>query len=238
VTTQIRAESLLIQFFQYFGVIGVMVPAIVLAVVLAVMHAVRGDKWVVRPMVIVGMVLESVMWVLPLIVLAAVVMDAAAKMRGGGGLMELAGLWQQGGAAGSGGGGTIMGMPWQAKATIAVGAGLYEELLFRMIGIAALDVFFKAFIGSQVTRAVLCAVVTAVLFAIYHDDSFTITAHGQGFFSVLRTFSEGGLSAALERVRLHRGRLLRGAVPRAGLWVSGGDARGVRPGGAGGVLKR
>lgn len=199
VTTQIRAESLLIRFFQYFGVFGLMVPAIALGVVLLVMHIVRNDRWTVRPMVIVGMVLESAMWVLPLIVLAAVVMDAAAKMRGGGGLCELMGLWQ--GSGGGAGGGGIAAMPWQAKATIAVGAGLYEELLFRMVGIAVLDALLKAFVSSTATRAVVCAVVTAVLFSIYHDDCFTITSEGQGFFSVLRTFSEHGISAAFDRVR-------------------------------------
>ena len=87
-------------------------------------------------------------------------------------------------------------MAWPAKATIALGAGLYEELLFRMVGIAVLDVLLKAFVSSKAMRAVVCAVVTALLFAVYHDDCFTVSAEGQGFLSVLRTF---------QRARAERG---------------------------------
>lgn len=202
VTTQIRAESLLNLFFQYFGVFGLMVPGITLAVVLFAMHVIRHDRWLVRPVVVVGMYLESAMWVLPLIVLAAIVTDAAARMTGQ--MHGLAELVQAGGAGGGGGngGGDLRSLSWQARATIAVGAGVYEELLFRLIGIAVLDAFLKPLIESKFARAAVCVAVTAVCFAVYHDAAFTYDhLHGQGFFSVVHTLLESGPAAALARVK-------------------------------------
>ena len=213
VTTQIRAESLLNLFFQYFGVFGLMVPGITLAVVLMVMHIIRKDRWIVRPMVVTGMYLESAMWVLPLIVLAAVVTDAAHRLSGvpGGGAaatemwngFPFAAVFEQGGGGGGGGGGNpLLSMQWQARATIAVGAGVYEELLFRLICIAAADALFKPLVSSASTRAVLCVVVTSFCFAIYHDNAFTYDyATGQGFFSVIHTLFDSGPAAALGRIR-------------------------------------
>jgi membrane protease YdiL (CAAX protease family) len=200
VTTQIRAESLLNLFFQHFGVIGLMVPGITIAVVLMTMHIIRQDRWTVRPMVVTGMFLESAMWVLPLIVLAAVVTDAAARMSGAGHGAAIAAAFQS--AGGGGGGDSLRGMPWQARATIAVGAGVYEELLFRLILIAMVDGFLKAFVTSKSTRAVVCVLVTSLCFAVYHDAAFTYDpATGQGFFSMIDTLLHQGPGAALDRVR-------------------------------------
>lgn len=194
VTTQIRAESLLNLFFQNFGVIGLMVPGITIAVVLMTMHIIRQDRWTVRPMVVTGMFLESAMWVLPLIVLAAVVTDAAARMSG-------AGHWS-GLAAAAQAGDSLRGMPWQARATIAVGAGVYEELLFRLILIAMVDAMLKPFVVSTSTRAVVCVLVTSLCFAVYHDAAFTYdAATGQGFFSMIDTLLHQGPGAALARVK-------------------------------------
>lgn len=197
VTTQIRAESLLNLFFEHFGVIGLMVPGIMIAVVLMVMHVIRHDRWTVRPMVVMGMFLESAMWVLPLIVMAAVVTDAAARMSGAGDGGEGGGL-----AAAVQVGDSLRTMPWQARATIAVGAGVYEELLFRLIMIAATDTVLKSFVQSKGTRAVVCVVVTSLCFAVYHDAAFTFDpATGQGFFSAVETLLHQGPGAALARVR-------------------------------------
>ncbi len=195
VTTQIRAESLLNLFFEHFGVIGLMVPGIMIAVVLMVMHVIRHDRWAVRPMVVMGMFLESAMWVLPLIVLAAVVTDAAARMTG-------AGTGGSALAAAAQAGDSLRTMPWQARATIAVGAGVYEELLFRLIMIAATDTILKSFVTSKGTRAVVCVALTSLCFAVYHDAAFTYDPQtGQGFFSAVETLVNQGPGAALARVR-------------------------------------
>ncbi|MFT3686967.1 MAG: hypothetical protein QM783_18940 [Phycisphaerales bacterium] len=105
VTTQIRAESLLNLFFQYFGVLGAMVPGITLAVVLLTMHIIRKDRWSVKPMVVTGMYMESAMWVLPLIVLAAVVPEAVSRLHLPGGHAASGGLVEWVAAQTGGGGG-------------------------------------------------------------------------------------------------------------------------------------
>jgi membrane protease YdiL (CAAX protease family) len=93
-------------------------------------------------------------------------------------------------------------MPWQARATIAVGAGVYEELLFRLIMIAAVDTVLKAFVESKSTRVVVCVLLTSLCFAAYHDAAFTSDhAAGTGFFSVIDTLMHNGPSAALARVK-------------------------------------
>jgi len=157
--------------------------------VLLIMHLVRKDRWTVRPMVIVGMFLESAMWVLPLIVLAGVVTDAAARMAWGGGLGAQAGE-------------TLRSMPWQARATIAVGAGVYEELLFRLILIAVCDTLLKVFVEKAATRVVLVVALTSLCFAAYHDAAFTYDhSTGAGFFSVVKTLLHSGPGAAVGRVK-------------------------------------
>ncbi|HBS29059.1 MAG TPA: hypothetical protein DEB06_06325, partial [Phycisphaerales bacterium] len=57
-----------------------------------------------------------------------------------------------------------------ALATIAVGAGLYEELLFRMVGIALAHVILADLLGMRdfAARAV-AVVISAAAFAAYHD---------------------------------------------------------------------
>lgn len=199
-TTQIRAESLLNLFFESFGVLGAMVPGISLAVVLLVLHMIRRDRWAVRPMVVTGMYLESAVWVLPLIVLAAVVTDAAARVHAGapGGSELTDALAAQTGGAGDG----LRSMSLPARATVAVGAGVYEELLFRLILIAGLDALLGLVVQSRATRTVACVVLTSLAFAAYHDASFRPDAMtgGSGFFSVVHTLMHDGPAAALARV--------------------------------------
>jgi len=199
VTTQIRAESLLYLFFQHFGAVALMLPGITLAAVLLISHLVRRDRWTVRPMVIVGMFLESAVWVLPLIVMAGVVTDAASRIAGGG--LGGGGMAAWGGWVGQAGE-TLRSMPWQARATIAVGAGVYEELLFRMILIAVCDTLLKVLVEKPATRVVLVVALTSLCFAAYHDAAFTYDhSTGQGFFSVVRTLLHDGPGAAAARVK-------------------------------------
>src|SRR5690606_11890820 len=99
-------------------------PAIVMVVVLLVWHVLRRDRWRLELPVLGAMALEAVAWTPPLVVLALVVQpaltDAVAAVAG----------------AGPAAGASLTELSREARATIAVGAGLYEELLFRMVGVA------------------------------------------------------------------------------------------------------
>lgn len=161
----IQAQRLLGQFFELFGVVGLFLPGIALITVLLVWHVLLGDRWRIEVPVVGGMAVESAGWTLPLLVLAAVHSRAthghavaAAALDGG-----------------------LADMPWQARLTVSVGAGLYEEMLFRLLLIAFLHLILAdlAMIRKNLAFA-LCIVGSALAFALYHDISLPATAGGTG----------------------------------------------------------
>lgn len=152
----IKAERLFVEFFDLFGAAGAYMPGVALVIVLLVWHFISADKWRVRWGYIGGMAAESVAWTLPLVVLGA------AFTRFGGGVA--AGLVEGGNGAGLG------GQSWQAKLAISIGAGLYEEMLFRLVGIAAVHALFRDLLGAREVAARIVAVLgTSLAFAFYHE---------------------------------------------------------------------
>jgi hypothetical protein len=155
----IEAQKLLGDFFQTLGVAGLFVPGIALVTVLLVWHIMSRDAWRVRTSTLLGMLAESIAWTIPLLVLSA----AYRRMGAFAGLVPEVQLAQAGGA-------DLMAESWQARLTISVGAGLYEEMLFRLVGIALVHFVIRDLLGAKNWIACTIAVVsTAVAFAVYHD---------------------------------------------------------------------
>jgi membrane protease YdiL (CAAX protease family) len=149
----IAAWGMLARVFEAAGAVGLHLPAFLLLTVLLIWHVLQRDPWTLRLPVLAGMAMESFVWTIPLTILAILLVGretAAAAMQ----------------AEAEGG---IMSLPWQARLTISAGAGLYEELLFRMIAIAAahallVDVVrLPGWLGG-----ILAVVVSALAFALYH----------------------------------------------------------------------
>lgn len=162
----IRAHSILLGFFQEFGVVGRFLPGIALITVLLAGHFIVRDRWTIRPLVLGGMAIECIVWTIPLIVLIALVQVAGGSAAGGGtgdvglGVLPGAAALQS----------TIAEMPVGARLTISIGAGLYEELLFRMIGIAAIHlVLVDLFRINDRYGSIIAVLLSAVAFALYHD---------------------------------------------------------------------
>lgn len=153
----IRAWKILSGFFEAFGVAGFYLPGVALATVLLVWHFLERDRCAVRPAVLVGMLMESIGWVLPLLVLTVLLQRL---LPGNPPPAPAVGAPVQ----------ALQALSWQAKLTISIGAGLYEELLFRMILIAGVHLVLvdmcKA--GELLGRTVAVLVSTAA-FALYHD---------------------------------------------------------------------
>lgn len=148
----IRAWSILSGFFEAFGVAGFHLPAIALVIVLFAWHYFLHDPWRVKPVVIAGMGVESALWCLPLLVFGMLVIPRTQ------------GMLQAGDP------GAIQAMPWQARLTLSIGAGLYEELLFRLILISLIHfIVVDLCRQSHSTGFVLAAIVSAVSFAFYHN---------------------------------------------------------------------
>lgn len=154
----IEANKLLADFFNLFGLPGLFLPAIALLTVFFVWHVMSGDRWRIRPGVLGLMVAESAAWTIPLLLIGVLHVHSAA-----------AATWH---AALASGGAPLAEMSWQARLTISIGAGLYEEMLFRLILIAALHALFADLLGVRHGAAATIAVIgSALAFALYHDTA-------------------------------------------------------------------
>ena len=149
----IAAHRMLNDFFHLFGGSVLYLPGIAMMVVLLVWHLLLRDQWKVRWPILLVMLVESILWTLPLMVLAQMV-SAAAQ------------------AAAEAGNDQIAALPWQGRAVVAIGAGLYEEMLFRMVAIAGLHFVLVDLLGVKETPGRVTAIAIAALaFALYHQDS-------------------------------------------------------------------
>ncbi len=170
----IRAHETLSRFFEQFGQSSLYLPGIALTVVLIVWHLASRDPWRVRWGTVAGMGFESVLWMVPLLVFGLVMS------------MDLDGHPKPAMMAGAG----MSGESWQARATLSVGAGLYEELLFRLLLVTGLHALFFDLLKLKETPACVLAVIgSAVAFTIYHDVSFF---GGTPFHTVLFYTVAGG----------------------------------------------
>lgn len=159
----IRAHEQLMRVLGAFGSSAVFLPGILLVVVLMVWHLLSRDPWKLRPSALGGMLLESALWALPLLVLGQMVQRVSGESLSA--ASAAAALAQNGQI--------IEDAPTLAKLTLAIGAGLYEELMFRLFGIAAIH-FILVDLLRMKTRPgmVIAVVISAVAFALYHDAAF------------------------------------------------------------------
>jgi uncharacterized membrane protein YeaQ/YmgE (transglycosylase-associated protein family) len=114
------------------------------------------------------MFIESIAWTLPLLVLSALHMKAVqgGMPEAAAGVTGLPALLAQGA-------GQWLDLPWQARTTIAIGAGLYEEMLFRLVGVAVLHfVMADLFKLKHGTASAIAVIGAAVAFAVYHQFRF------------------------------------------------------------------
>jgi len=152
----ILAEGLLGRFFEWFGVTGVYLPALLVVVVLLAWHVAAKQPWRPEPRLWAGMLIESVLLMIPLLVLGIVINR------------EPAGAAAPAYALAAGvPGATDYGLP--AQMVLSIGAGIYEELLFRLIAIAVLHfLLVDAFALPEKWGAIGAVVLSALAFALYH----------------------------------------------------------------------
>lgn len=164
----VSAYRLFHDFFHAFGLAGASLPSVTLVTVFLAWHVMVKDRWQVDPSTLGGMFLESIAWTLPLLVLSATVVHAQRAM----GVMDI-GLQQTGGV-GTGGAGSIAELPAMARLTISVGAGLYEEMLFRLVGLALMHFVLVDLIGVTPRWGYAIAIcICALAFALYHQGQGT-----------------------------------------------------------------
>jgi membrane protease YdiL (CAAX protease family) len=156
----IWAESLLDQFFQSFGVPGYHLPAIAVVVVLLSWHMVRRDPWRPEPRLWGVMALESIALAVPLFVFMLVLFRQPAMRQPAAALTEAMGPIIHN---------------WQSGVVIAIGAGIYEELVFRLIAIAALHAVLVDLLSlPEQYGAPLTVLGSALIFALQHFQGLNI----------------------------------------------------------------
>jgi len=140
------------------GLAGVLAPAGLVVGALLAWHVVRKDPWRFHPALLPAMALETVMLTVPLVALQRVFQSAARASA-----LELAADAPSG--------------PLAAAMT-SIGAGIYEELIFRLVLIGGLVFIMQHLFRLERRSAVVAAVLVAAgLFAGAHTlgdpQSFT-----------------------------------------------------------------
>jgi membrane protease YdiL (CAAX protease family) len=141
---RIIAFTLLQGFFSWFGAHGRSLPAFAVIAILLSWHLIRRDSWKVQPTDLLGMALESAVLAIPLLVIGSTVANHL--------LMPSA-----------------QPSPTASLVVLSIGAGVYEELVFRLIGMSALS--FLLLDVLEVRRALgvaLTVLISSMAFSGYH----------------------------------------------------------------------
>lgn len=148
---ELTARSWVVEFFEVFGAAGDYLPGFAVVVVLLAWHFVRRDRLHFQPTLYMGMAFESVAMAMPLLMFGLL-----------SGAREAVVLGQAGGAV-------LAGGQWQADMVLSIGAGVYEELVFRLVLIAGLHMLLVDMLGLAPGRGAMLAIVgSAVIFALSH----------------------------------------------------------------------
>lgn len=148
--SDIRAFRWMQDFFQLFGASGRHLPAMAVVCILLTWHLARRDTWSLDPAHLLGMLFESILLAIPLLLIGKVAMI----------------YWHY--------------LPLMAvrdalvgKLVLSVGAGIYEELVFRLAAFTALSLLFVDILGMKKMWAnLLMVVVSSVGFSLYHYWGF------------------------------------------------------------------
>lgn len=176
------AYRIIYDIFGLFGVSGLYLPGFLVVAILLVWHLLTRDSWQVHAGVIAGMTVEAVLWMLPLLVVGQI---ANRLVTGAPAPPEAAMLAAE-----------LHAQPWTARAVLAIGAGVYEELVFRMVLIAAVHLLVVDLMGSRELAGRAIAIAAAALaFALYHD--VRSTAGGLDTWRLIFFFSAGVFFGAI-----------------------------------------
>lgn len=161
VSETLEAQDMLVRFFDLFGAIGLHLPAVAIVVILLAQHVLSKAKWTIQPSVLLAMVAESAFLTGPLIVLAIVLSSLVPALQA-----ESVPAVQAAELS------TFEGF------YLAFGAGLYEEMLFRLILITLLHFLITDVLGFKHSTGLIIAVVLSAFAFAFHHDSVVVEGHG------------------------------------------------------------
>ncbi len=131
---------------KYFGATAAYLPALLIVTVLIVQHLARKDPWELSPGVLAGVTAESVLWTVPLVAMSLLADRLVPQAAAAG---ETSHLIQD--------------------VLVALGAGIYEEFIFRLLLISLAMFLFVDLLALPKEAVAVCAViVSGCLFSLYH----------------------------------------------------------------------
>lgn len=151
---RVIAFDLLRRFFELFGQAGYWLPGLLVVVVLLATHVASGQPWTVRIGRVGWMYVESIALAAPLLVLNWVIPSLVAAAPAAGPVDRLA---------------------------MGIGAGIYEELVFRLILISLIMMVGVDLLGLRRSGvAIIAVIVSSVAFAAHHhrpigEEAFDLT---------------------------------------------------------------
>jgi len=144
--SQLLAFNLLREFFSIFGATAPFLPAFAIAAILLVWHIARREDWTIDVRNLAFMALESFLLALPLLALSAAVSRWGVRSP----LIAIHGNFTD-------------------RVVISIGAGVYEELIFRLIGLTLLHLLLVDVLKMRPKpAAILMVFLSGLMFSLYH----------------------------------------------------------------------
>jgi membrane protease YdiL (CAAX protease family) len=168
---RIVAFRLIESFTALVGASGLIMPGLLCIAVLLGWHLAAGDPWKVRRRVLIGMVIEAAILTLPLIWLNNVLRDRVMPVNSPAEAVrtvksapshdeELTPV-----SAGV----NVNSPGWGSEIVFSLGAGIYEELVFRLLLISGLTIILVDILGGhEVACGFFSVIASSILFAAYH----------------------------------------------------------------------
>ena len=162
---RLAARAWVQRFLEMFGAAGEYLPGLAVVVVLVALHFSQRRRWHFQPGLYAAMALESLALATPLLLFSRLTGPHNAILAAG----------------------TASSGSWPAWMIFSLGAGLYEELVFRMFLIAAVHFLLVDLLRvAHRTGATAAVLLSALLFALAHfhrDNPFTLPAFAFYFIS-------------------------------------------------------
>ncbi len=188
ISSKLEAQELLVRFFDLFGVLGLHLPAIVLVLILLVQQILSRASWKIVPIVPLAMIAESAFLTFPLIILAIILEPQTQSA-----VMMLA-------ASVSDTNAITPDNFWEGL-YLATGAGLYEEMLFRLVLITMLHFVITDVLNfKDKTGKIAAVIISAIAFAWLHDAVYA-TSTGLNLRLAVFYILAGGYFGALFLMR-------------------------------------
>ena len=144
---RIIAFNLMQRFFLLFGASGRYMPGLAVVGILLAWHVARRDRWHVKPAHVIAMAFESLLLAVPLIIIGRVAERYVHYVP--------------------------LAAPTSRRAAelfvLSLGAGVYEELVFRLIAFTVLSFLVLDILKlPRWSGSLLVVVISAALFSAYH----------------------------------------------------------------------